>query len=82
VVPEGRAQVVARTLATTRVRLLVNRPGSAIVRVHWTPYWEVGGACVERAGSWTRVISDHTGPLLLRIHFALERMFEHGRRCA
>ncbi len=82
VVPEGRAQMVARTLATTRVRLEVKRPGSAIVRVRWTPYWEVGGACVERAGDWTRVITDHPGSLLLRIHFSLDRMFEHGRRCS
>jgi hypothetical protein len=60
----------------------VDRPGSAVVRVRWTPYWFANGACVERAGSWTRVMTGKTGPLVLRIGFAFERMFEHGRRCA
>ena len=81
VVPQGRARISAGALATTRVRLRVERPGSAIVRVHWTPYWIAHGACVERAGTWTRVIASKPGNLLLRIEFSLERMFEHGRRC-
>lgn len=82
VVPEGDAQIVARTMAITRVRLQVNRPGSAVVRVRWTPYWVANGACVERAGDWTRVIAKKPGPLLLRVRFSLDRIFEHGRRCA
>lgn len=82
VVPEGGARIVARTLGVTKVRLRVDRPGSAVVRVRWTPYWFASGACVERAGSWTRVMTGKTGPLVLRIGFAFERMFEHGRRCA
>jgi hypothetical protein len=82
VVPEGSAQIQARTLGITRVRLLVNQPGSAIVRVRWTPYWLANGACVERAGDWTRVVARKPGPLLLRVRFAFGRMFEHGRRCA
>jgi len=82
VVPEGGARITARTLGITKVRLHVDRPGSAVVRVHWTPYWFANGACVERAGSWTRVTVRRTGPLVLRIGFAFERMFEHGRRCA
>jgi hypothetical protein len=82
VVPEGSAQMSARTLGVTKVRLRVEEPGSSIVRVRWTPYWVANHACVERAGSWTRVTTSRRGPLLLRIHFSFDRMFEHGRRCA
>jgi hypothetical protein len=82
VVPEGATRMRARTLGVTKVRLAVDRPGSAVVRVRWTPYWIATGACVERAGAWTRVTTAKTGPLLLRINFSLDRMFQHGRRCA
>jgi len=82
VVAEGQARMTARTLGVTKVRLHVEAPGSAVVKVRWTPYWFANGACVSRAGSWTRVTTDRTGPLVLRIGFAFERMFEHGRRCA
>jgi hypothetical protein len=82
VVPEGSARIIPRTLGVTKVRLRVEQPGSAIVRVRWTPYWIADGACVEKAGDWTRVIARRPGPLLLRVHFSLDRMFEHGRRCA
>jgi hypothetical protein len=82
VVSEGGARIVAHTLGVTKVRLRVDRPGSAVVRVRWTPYWIADGACVERAGDWTRVVAKRPGPLLLRVHFSLERMLEHGRRCA
>ena len=44
----GARDIEARTLGITRVRLLVHQPGSAIVRVRWTPYWLADGACVER----------------------------------
>jgi hypothetical protein len=82
VVPEGQARMTARTLGVTKVRVRVEAPGSALVRVRWTPYWFANGACVERAGPWTRVTTEKAGPLVLRIGFSLERMFEHGRRCA
>jgi hypothetical protein len=64
------------------VALQANRPGSAVVRVRWTPYWRVDGGCVERAGDWTRVTARRTGTLRLRTDFSLGRVLDHGRRCS
>jgi hypothetical protein len=60
----------------------VRRPGSAVVRVRWTPYWRLDGGCVERAGDWTRVTARRTGTLRMRTDFSLGRVFDHGRRCS
>ena len=61
--------------------LYVRRPGNALVRVRWTPYWFAKGGCVEHAGSWTRVTARRAGFLKLSIRFAPERIFSHGPRC-
>jgi hypothetical protein len=57
-------------------------PGSTLVRVRWSPYWRAtGGACVERAGEWTRVTAQRPGPVRLHQSFSIARVFDHGRRC-
>jgi hypothetical protein len=82
VVQEGGARMRALALGAEGVGLTVERPGSALVRVRWTPYWIADGACVEDAGGWTRVSARRAGPLRLRIDFSPARVFQHGRRCA
>jgi hypothetical protein len=82
VTPEGSARMRALALGAEQVRLAVDRPGSAIVRVRWTPYWVASGACVERAGDWTRVTAHRTGAMRLHIDFSPLRVFERGPRCA
>ena len=57
-------------------------PGSAIVRVRWSPYWKAEGACVEKAGEWTRLIASRAGSFRLHQSFSPGRVFEHGRRCS
>ena len=64
------------------VRLFVERPGSATVRVAWSPYWLASGACLERDGDWTRVIARRPGALRLTMDFSPARVISHGRRCA
>jgi hypothetical protein len=56
-------------------------PGSTVVRVRWSRYWAATGACVEKAGEWTRVIASRPGSFRLRQSFSLGRVFDHGRRC-
>jgi hypothetical protein len=56
-------------------------PGSALVRVHWSPYWRVRGGCVERAGDWTEVTADRPGTLRMTTTFSLARILLRGRRC-
>jgi hypothetical protein len=81
VIPERRANFVLDELRPDELLLDVKRPGSAILRVRWTPYWFARGACVERHGSWTRVIARRTGFVRLSTRFSLERVFSRGRRC-
>jgi hypothetical protein len=81
VVPEGRARIVLEQSGSDELLLDVKRPGEAVVRVRWTPYWFAAGGCVERAGEWTRVIAAERGFMRLSTRFAPERIVEHGRRC-
>jgi hypothetical protein len=82
VTSEGGSRIQAQSFGAESVRLQVQRPGRALVRVRWTPYWVASGACVERAGHWTRVTAQRAGALRLHVDFAPVRVFEHGRRCA
>jgi hypothetical protein len=59
----------------------VRRPGSAAVKVHWSPYWKASGGCVERDGEWTRVIARRAGSLHVGMSFSPARIFSRGRRC-
>ncbi|HEV2874378.1 MAG TPA: hypothetical protein VGW14_04455 [Thermoleophilaceae bacterium] len=81
VIPQGRANVVLEQFGSDELLLDVKRPGEALVRVRWTPYWFAAGGCVERAGRWTRVIAEERGFMRLSTRFAPERIVEHGRRC-
>ncbi len=61
--------------------LRVIRPGEALVRVRFTPYWLARGGCVERSGRWTKVTARRPGFLRLTIRFSPERVVSRGRRC-
>jgi hypothetical protein len=82
IVPEGSARITALSMAAEQVRMNVTRPGTALVRVRWTPYWLANGACVEPANGWTSITAHRTGIIRLRIDFSPARVFERGRRCA
>ena len=74
---------IARPYACSDQLLLrVVRPGEALLRVRWTPYWYFEGGCVERDGDWTRVTARNRGFALLSIRFSPERVVQRGRRCA
>jgi hypothetical protein len=81
VIPRGRASIALERLGSDQVLLDVRRPGEALVRVRWTPYWFAAGGCVERAGEWTRVLARERGFMRLSTRFAPERIVQHGRRC-
>jgi hypothetical protein len=81
VISEERARIVLAQLGSDELLLDVKRPGSALVRVRWTPYWFAAGGCVERADEWTRVTARRRGYLRVSTRFAPERMVQHGRRC-
>jgi hypothetical protein len=81
VIPQGDADIVLEQMHSDEVLLDVKRPGEAIVRVRWTPYWFAPNACVEPYGNWTRVIVDDVGFVRLSTRFSPERLFSRGRRC-
>jgi hypothetical protein len=65
------------------VDLTVPRAGTYRVRIRWTPYWKVAGAgCVAPDGDWIRVRARDSGPLALRIGFALSRVHAESERCS
>ena len=81
VAPEGSASMSLAELESDQLRIDVRRPGGALVRVHWSPYWQVDGGCVERSGEWTRLIADRPGRLRIRTSFSPKRVVSRGRRC-
>jgi hypothetical protein len=81
VISQGNANIVLEQMRSDELLLDVKRPGEAIVRVRWTPYWYAPNACVEPDGKWTRVIADEVGFVRLSTRFSPERLFSRGRRC-
>jgi hypothetical protein len=81
VIPQKDANVVLEQMQSDELLLDVKRPGEAIVKVRWTPYWFASNACVEPHGDWTKVIAEQTGFVRLSTRFAPERLFQRGRRC-
>ncbi len=81
VIPQDDANIQLEQLGSDEVLLRVSRPGEAVVRVRWTPYWLAKGGCVERDGAWTRVTASKRGFLRLVTRFSPERVVQRGRRC-
>jgi hypothetical protein len=81
VIPKGNANIVLEQFGSDQLLLRVKKPGDALVRVRWTPYWLAKGGCVERAGDWTKVTATKEGYLSLVTRFGPERVFQKGRRC-
>jgi hypothetical protein len=64
--------------------LHAQRAGSALVRVHFTSYFQVSGAaaCVASApGGWTRVRMLAPGTVSVRARFSAQRVLQRGQRC-
>jgi hypothetical protein len=81
VIPQGGANMTLEQFGSDSVLLRVIRPGDALVRVRWTPYWLAHGGCVERDGEWTKVTAFREGFLRLTVRFSPERVLFRGRRC-
>jgi hypothetical protein len=81
VISQGDARIVLEQFGSDDLLLDVKKPGAAIVKVRWTPYWFASGSCVEPSGAWTKVIAHKVGFVRLSTRFAPERLLERGRRC-
>ena len=77
----GPAKLVS--LTHERLVLEAQHAGTALVRVRWTPYWEVvTGGCVERGpGGWTRIELPRAGRVVVGLRFSLARVRGPDRTC-
>jgi hypothetical protein len=80
---EGKAGSAMKLLhlGSDELELQAPRPGGALIRVRWSPYWKVDGGCVERAGDWTHVTARRPGSIRMTTVFAPARVVFRGRRC-
>jgi hypothetical protein len=71
------------SLGPNSLTLTANRPGTALVRVHFTPYWTLGAnqGCVRPAGQFTELQLRRAGPSELTIRFAFSRIGADSPRC-
>ena len=81
VISQKNARILLEQFQSDELLLDVKRPGEAIVKVRWTPYWFASNACVEPYGDWTKVIADKVGFVHMSTRFAPERLISRGRRC-
>lgn len=78
---QGVAQLKA--IGPNSFSLQVTKPGTALVRVHFTPYWALtdGAGCVAPDGQFTKLTLRRAGPARLGIRFALARIDARSPRC-
>jgi hypothetical protein len=81
--PIARGTATATALGPDWVRLRAARPGTTVLRVHFTPYWAIthGSGCVEPAGPFTRLRIRRPGTVTLGIDFSLGRIHATSPRC-
>jgi hypothetical protein len=81
-IAQGAATVTA--MGPNSVTLSATRPGTALVRVRFSPYWKLvpGGGCVAPDGQFTKVTLSRPGRAQLVIDFALDRIGSDSPRCS
>jgi hypothetical protein len=74
---------VLRGLGPNWFTVKAARAGSALVRVHFNPYWAIteGSGCVAPAGPYTRLILRGAGTVRVGARFALARVGASSPRC-
>ncbi len=79
---EGAATLT--DLGSDWLELNGSRPGTAIVRVHYSPYWAVteGDGCVGPNGYFTELTVRRPGPIKLAMRFSLGRIGATSTRCS
>ncbi len=79
---QGAATLTAISADSLTLRAL--RPGTAFVRVRFTPYWKLsdGFGCVRPAGDFTALTLRRAGIARLQAVFSLGRIRAHSPRCS
>lgn len=78
---QGAATVTA--IGPNSVSLQALRPGTAYLRMRFSPYWTLprNAGCAAPDGGFTRVVLRHAGPVTLTIDFSLGRVGARSPRC-
>jgi hypothetical protein len=81
--PIAQGAATLKAIGPNWLQLHADRPGTALIRVHFSPYWELteGSGCVEPAGQFTTLALARKGPVRLAIRFSLERVGAQSPRC-
>jgi hypothetical protein len=81
--PIVQGAATLRAIGPNWLALRADGPGTALVRIHFSPYWALteGSGCVEPAGDFTKLALDGEGPVRLAIRFSLGRVGTRSRRC-
>jgi hypothetical protein len=70
-------------LGPNYLQLTAQHAGTALIRVHYSPYWAVtqGAGCVAKAGDFTRLTTRRPGPIRIAIDFSPTRIGATSPRC-
>ena len=81
--PIVQGSAVLRRLGSNWLELEARTPGTALVRVRFSPYWAItqGAGCVADAGGFTRLELRRPGPVHVAIRFSLSRIGSTSPRC-
>jgi hypothetical protein len=76
----GAATLLRLTPDALTVR--ARRPGVALARVRYSPYWRLSDGCVAQQGAFTRIAFRRAGIARLTFAFAIGRIGSASRRCS
>ncbi len=82
--PLAQGAATVRSLGSDWIALDAHRAGTAVLHVHFTPYWALaqGSGCVAPDGDGTRLELRRAGPVRLVIRFAPGRIGATSPRCS
>jgi hypothetical protein len=82
--PLVQGAATLRALGPNSVALQARRPGTAYLRVRFSPYWTLpkNAGCVAPDGGFTKLILRREGPMTLTIDFSLGRIGATTPRCS
>jgi hypothetical protein len=80
--PLVQGAATATGIGANWLRLTAVRPGTAFVRIRFTPYWVLSDGCVAPENGFTKLTLRHPGPATLSIKFDLTRIGARSPRCS
>jgi hypothetical protein len=82
--PIVQGAAVLRAMGPDSLTLHASHPGTALIHVHFSPYWALsqGAGCVAPWGQFTSVTIRRPGSMRLVMRFSLDRIGASSPRCS